>query len=387
MPNTPIDAGPATPTQKADESGAHADRRPVLRVGLLVRLAVLALVTALVVAACGSDDDTAESLSDESSDSASANSSSSGSGSGSASQPSDADVGEEDQAQDGDGQGAAILITDDLGDVQLTSQASRIVTIGDEATELVAGLGLQPIGITSARLSDPNSLDGYYLGPDVIGTPELVGTDLVNLEAIAALEPDFIVAAFADDLLEQLQQIAPIAVYDIQVPGRWQEALIELGEATGTTEMAQARIDDYSAQVESARSTLKTIVAENPRLAFSYPNYRGGDDNFIFDENFAIASIIPELGFDLVGSEIADEAFPGVSMLSTERWGDLDGISDTLLALGPTKWEQTASATILETLNQPVLTVPLDEGRPSTGPISAPFYLDGIVTALTAEYG
>lgn len=285
---------------------------------------------------------------------------------------------------------AALVIEDDLGEVELAEPAQRIVTISDESTELVVALGIQPIGITTTRLdvAGGSSLaEDYYIGPDQLGAPELVGTDAVSLEAVALLEPDLIVATGYEETLAELGEIAPVVAFDVQVPGRWQQALTQLGVATGRSDEATSVIDGYAAQVSEAAAELEAIAAANPGLTVVYPNYRGGEDNFVFDANFAIAAVIPELGFDLVGYEVADPAFPGVGLLATERLADLDGVSETVIALGPTDWQDTSSSVILETLGQPVLSVLLDEGRPSTGPLSAPFYLEGFVSALQAQYG
>src|SRR3712207_7896071 len=60
-----------------------------------------------------------------------------------------------------------------------------------------------------------------------------------------------------------------------------------------------------------------TTLFQSPRLSVLYPQYRGGADNYLFDEKFALAAAVPDLGFALVGSSAAEEQFPGVDRKST----------------------------------------------------------------------
>ncbi len=126
------------------------------------------------------------------------------------------------------------------------------------------------------------------------------------------------------------------------------------------------------------------VVAAAPRLAVIYPEYRGGAENFVFGREFALAAVVPELGFELVGLDQAEPFDAGLGTISPERYGDLP--ADTILALGTVDWRETGSGPLLDALDVPVLGVPLDEGRPSTGPMSAPHYLDAYIEALIGEY-
>jgi len=284
-----------------------------------------------------------------------------------------------------------VTISDDLGDVEVDAPATVIVTTSDEATEMVVALGLEPVGVASTRVDasvrDDDRFADYFIGAEALGTPEFVGADSLNFESIAALDPDFIVHAAADDNVETLREIAPTAVFDIQMPGRWQDALVEVGTATGRSDAAADLIAAYDALLVDARSQLEAIAAGAPELTVIYPNYRGGDDNFVFDADFALASVVPDLGFDLVGIDAAEPAFPGVGTISTERYEDLAAGTDTIIAVGPDDWATTASGPFLESLSVPVLSLQVDEGRPSTGPLSAPVYLQRFLDALTAHYG
>lgn len=290
----------------------------------------------------------------------------------------------------GDAAAAPVTIADDLGAVEVPAAVTRVVTTSDETTELLVALGIEPVGIASTRVdttaAGDERFDDYYLSEGQLGDAAFVGGESLNFEAIAALEPDLIVHGGQDDSVDVLRDIAATAVYDIQVPGAWQTALTQLGEATGTAEQATRIIADYERAVDDAAAELEPVVEQAPRLSVIYPNYRGGDENFVFDAEFALAAVVPALGFELVGAETAEAAFPGVFAISPERYPDLAAVTDTIVAVSTEDWRDTPSATVLSAVDVPVVGVLLDEGRPSTGPLSAPAYLESLTAGLVEQY-
>ncbi|HYO36543.1 MAG TPA: ABC transporter substrate-binding protein [Geodermatophilus sp.] len=278
--------------------------------------------------------------------------------------------------------GAAVEVAHDTGTLTLAGPATRIVTTSDETTELVVALGLQPVGSGSTRV-DPLAEDpfaSYYIEAGRLGDPAFVGGSELELEAIAALGPDLVVHGFDDEVDERLAGIAPTAVYDVTVPGAWEEALPQLGVATGRQDRAEEVVQGYRDAVRDAGRQLEPVVAAHPRVGVVYPQYRGGADNYLFGEEFALAAVVPELGFELAGSDLAEDAFPGVQQISSEVYSSIE--ADLLLALGTVPWQETTSAPTLSALTIPVLPVPLEDGQPSAGPLTSPALLDRYLTAL-----
>ncbi len=275
-------------------------------------------------------------------------------------------------------------LTDDRGEVKLDGVPQRIVTLYEESVELVVALGLKPVGVGSSRLDatrDDRVFEGYYLTPEQIGSPTFVGSDPFNLEAITAVDPDLILPGFPDDILvPALEKIAPTALYDTSVPNGWQEALRLLGRGLGREQQAAAAIDAYAGAVARARQTLAPIVAAAPRITVIYPNYSGGDDTLVFGREFAFAAVFPELGFDLVGIEKSASPTEPFGNISLELISDID--TDTIIASGPTDWTETPSASILSTLDVPVLSVLIRSDWPSTGPLTSGMHLGRIVESL-----
>lgn len=267
---------------------------------------------------------------------------------------------------------APVELRHDTGTLTLDAAPVRIVTTTDETTELVVALGLQPVGIGSTRVAptDGGRLEGYYIPAERLGDPQYVGGEQVSLEAVAALAPDLVVHGADDETAADLAELAPTAVFDVQAPGAWEAAVGALGAATGRGDRADEAVGGYRAVVEEARAALAPVAARYPRIAVIYPEYRGGTDNYVFGEEFALASAVPDLGFQLAGSPRAADAFPGVQTISTELYSTIE--ADLLLALGTVPWQETSSAVVLDGLAVPVVGVPLDAGQPSAGPLTSP---------------
>lgn len=120
-----------------------------------------------------------------------------------------------------------------------------------------------------------------------------------DIEAAIAAQPDLIVvsATGADSMIDavaDLQAIAPTIVVDYGAES-WQDLAIELGEATGLEDQAQAAIDSYDALVEETAASI--VVPEGEANIVSY-NGPGGS-NPIGHADGPHGSILQALGFTI----------------------------------------------------------------------------------------
>lgn len=120
-----------------------------------------------------------------------------------------------------------------------------------------------------------------------------------DIEAAIAAQPDLIVVATTGqdamvDAVADLQAIAPTIVVDYGAES-WQDLAIELGEATGLEDQAQAAIDSYDALVEETAASI--IVPEGEANIVSY-NGPGGS-NPIGHADGPHGSILQALGFTI----------------------------------------------------------------------------------------
>ena len=233
-----------------------------------------------------------------------------------------------------------VTIEHTFGETTIEEQPERVVVLGWSAQDTVYALGLEPVGMPSYPFGggDDGVLpwnDEYY-DPEV--TTLLDTADGPPLEAIAALEPDVILApyeGFDEAVYESLTGIAPTVAY----PGEawttpWREQTRIIGEALGKSEEAEELIAEADEQVAA-------IAAEHPEfegLTFAYTSmgaealylYLPSDPRvqLIEDLGFTVAPSVEELGADAETTfyvQLALESAPEIE--SDVLVGFADGLS------------------------------------------------------------
>lgn len=279
----------------------------------------------------------------------------------------------------------------DGGEVVLPQVPSRIVTLGEEVTELAVALGVQPVGVGSARVDltlGDRAFDGYYLTPAQIGKPRFVGAGPFDLEAITAVRPDLIVHCYQDEQIRRLGEIAPTVLYEFYgATGSWQDSLRRLGAGLERSPQAAAAIAAYEGVVASARSRLTDLLSTARRVAVVYPDFRGRGTNYVYAAEHSVSRPVADIGFTVVGIEAAGVTVHAgaAGEISTELLGSLR--TDTILTIGPVDWRQTPAAAVLRTVDVPVVWVPTSPAEPTTGPVTALNRANGFVSALLAPRG
>lgn len=143
-----------------------------------------------------------------------------------------------------------VTVTDDLGrEVEIASEPQRIVSLAPANTEIVAALGLTDrlVGVTTycnypAEVADITKV-GDFVSP--------------NIEAIAAAEPDLILATTGvqADVIEQLEALgAAVLAIDPQTLDAVYASIGAIGDATG-------RSEDAASIVAAMQSDLEEIAA------------------------------------------------------------------------------------------------------------------------------
>ncbi|WP_422115589.1 ABC transporter substrate-binding protein [Brachybacterium sp. UNK5269] len=179
----------------------------------------------------------------------------------------------------GGGAGAGaypVTITHLYGQTVLEAEPARIATVSWVNADSALALGIVPVGMPTVTWggNDNGSTDwideklaelGAAWGGE--GAPtQYDETDGVNLDEIAALTPDLIVAAYSgltEEEYTQLSKIAPtIGPIAANYTTSWQEALTAVAAATGRDEEAESLI----AQVEA---DLAAVGEQNPAVAGS----------------------------------------------------------------------------------------------------------------------
>ncbi|MEX3744199.1 ABC transporter substrate-binding protein [Lysinibacillus xylanilyticus] len=188
-----------------------------------------------------------------------------------------------------------------LGTTTIEGTPKRVVTLYQGATDTILEFGVTPVGVVESWAQAPM----YNYIKDDLKDTKFVGQETQpNLEEIAALKPDLIIATQIrhEEIYDQLSQIAPTVVnttiYDFK------ETATIIGQALGQEEQAKSLIGDWEARVTDFKT--KVASTENWPLSAAVLNYRE-DHARIYVTGFA-GSILNELGFkgpkDLQGENL-----------------------------------------------------------------------------------
>ena len=154
--------------------------------------------------------------------------------------------------------GETITIEDDRGTVELDGPAVDVVSLEWGLTENLLTLGVTPVGAADVK--------GYNTWDSVVpldeSTPDVGMRGEPSLDAISALEPDLVVATtdLPVEVIDQIEAEYPILVLrgsDASDPiGKMRSTIETLGEATGTSDAADAALAEFDAAVEDAKTEL-----------------------------------------------------------------------------------------------------------------------------------
>lgn len=231
-----------------------------------------------------------------------------------------------------------VMIEHKYGSTEITVLPERIVTVGLLEQDALLALGVTPVGTTEWFGGHPGAIwpwaEDLLTGP----VPELVGDGTtIKFEAIAALEPDVILALYAGLTQEQydlLAQIAPTiaqpAAYgDYGIP--WQELTATVGRVVGKPAEARALVDDVEARFAAVRAEHPEFIGASALVATPWQGI------WVYGAEDVRGRLLTNLGFVLPEDleAVTGNAFGG--NLSEERADLLD--VDAILWLDPTSAE------------------------------------------------
>ena len=170
-----------------------------------------------------------------------------------------------------EGDGAfPVTIEHALGTAVVEEQPERVVTLGWGSQDTVLALGITPVGVPSDGFAGDPETGLLPWTADAIeelgGEAPTTYVDLpeVDVQEIAALEPDLILATYSgisQEVYDQLSQLAPTVAYP-ETPWlvAWQDQTVINGRALGMEAEAEQLVTDTEALIAAAGE-------ENPDLA------------------------------------------------------------------------------------------------------------------------
>lgn len=250
------------------------------------------------------------------------------------------------------------------GTTEIPAKPQRVVVLDTGELDAVLSLGITPVGIPSTE--GANSVPSYLA--DEVKDAKTVGTiQELNLEAIAALNPDLIIGSQlrADKLYSQLNQIAP-TVFSIRPGFPWKENFLLAGESLGEETKAVSVLNDYQTKATALNEdvegdpkiSLLRFMPEKIRL-YANKSLIGvilADAGFSRPENQNIDDLAAEISAENLADADADwlfytsygtpEATGEKAAVEGPLWGQLQAVKDEqairvnddvwFLGLGPT---------------------------------------------------
>lgn len=218
-----------------------------------------------------------------------------------------------------------VTIEHKYGSTTIEGPSERIITVGLLEQDTLIALGITPIGTTEWFGDYPGAIWPWAQEKLGDAIPEVVGPSAtLNIEKIAALQPDLILALYSGITEEEyilLSQIAPTVAQpadyvDYGIP--WQELTLTVGRAVGLASEAEALVAEVEAQFAQIQAEHPEFVGATAIVATPYEGI------WLYGPEDVRGRLLTSLGFELPEglTEITGDAFGG--SLSLERADLLD---------------------------------------------------------------
>lgn len=187
----------------------------------------------------------------------------------------------------------SVTIDHAMGTTTLPETPKRVVTLYQGATDAAVALGITPVGVVESWVEKPMY---HYLRDDLAGVPQVGLETQPNLEEIARLKPDLIIAAKMrhEKVYEQLSQIAPTVTHETVF--MFKETLDLIAEATGREAEAQRWHENWDTRIEEFQNKVSNQSDIDWPQKVALLNFRS-DHARIYYSSFA-GNILNELGFE-----------------------------------------------------------------------------------------
>lgn len=206
-------------------------------------------------------------------------------------------------------------ITHAMGTTTVPDAPQRVVILTNEGTEALLALGVTPVGAARSWLGHPWYEHIASQMDDVVVLGE---ESAINLELLAALEPDLILGnkQRQEGIYQQLSAIAPTVMSE-RLRGDWRINFSVYSEALGLTEDGDAQLAAYDARLAALSEALGDYRNEEVSLA----RFLSGLTRIYYTDTFA-GLALSQLGFARPASQDKpDFAEP----ITKERIPDLEG--------------------------------------------------------------
>lgn len=224
----------------------------------------------------------------------------------------------------------AITISGALGDVTLDAPAIKVVVLEYSYTEHVLAAGIEPVGVADIEGYNKWVKIGVNLSDNVVD----VGTrQEPNLEVVASLEPDLIIAVKSrhEGIKSQLESIAPTVYFDayptdesMSQYDEMERTFKEIAKAVGKEDEAKAVLAELNTVYENAKIAIDNanLSTKDFLLTQSYSSNQAPQIR-LFAKNALASVILEKIGLNNVYTSEAFEVY-GFSTVNVEALTKLE---------------------------------------------------------------
>jgi iron complex transport system substrate-binding protein len=285
-----------------------------------------------------------------------------------------------------------VTIPHKYGETTLEKAPTRVVCVGLTEHDALLALGIVPVAVTKWFGDAPGYIFSWAV--DKLGDaplPEVLeDTNGVQVEKVAALQPDLIIGQYAgltEKDYDLLSKIAPTVAQpkgyaDYGAP--WDEMALNIGKAVGQPDQMQSIVDGVKQQIAEH-------AAEHPEFqgqtAICVTPYEG---LFVYGPEDPRSRMLVDLGFAFPTELFGGDQSEFGESLSSERTSDLDQV-------GVTVWlDLESDAAVKKVFDQTTsaaqgrwFDISADDGDYYVGhsfvtPLSIPYVLERYVPQLAA---
>lgn len=192
-----------------------------------------------------------------------------------------------------------VTIKHKFGETTIEKEPKRVVVVGYTEQDAVFALGVKPVGVREFLAGYDWKNRPWAQGFDGAKDVATVGGEEIDFEKVAAQRPDLIIAintGMDESGYKTLTKIAPTLAQsgdyiDFGVP--WQEQTKVIGQALGRTEQAEKVVADTEAVFKKVQEEHPSIAGKDGILAYgstaaNYGAYASSDYRSMFFEDLGL---------------------------------------------------------------------------------------------------
>jgi iron complex transport system substrate-binding protein len=213
-----------------------------------------------------------------------------------------------------------VTIEHKFGSTTVEEAPERVVVAGLREQDALLALGIVPVATTEWYGKHPGAI--FPWAEEALGDapkPEVLDyTDGLEFEKIAGLRPDLIVAVYSGLSQKDYDTLSKIAPTIAQPPGQvdwgssWQDEILTVGRAVGKPEEAEKLRDEAQALLDRAAEEHPEFESQTAAVATPYQGVwvYGPEDarsRLLTDLGFTFPDALRDVGGDEFGGQLSGE--------------------------------------------------------------------------------